>query len=96
MMFTDIFVRRPVLASVVSLLILVVGLRSVMLLDLREYPETQSTVVSVNTFYPGADAELIQSYITSPLQRAISEAEGIDFIKSNSTQSRSQIDVHMK
>ena len=95
MNFTDIFVRRPVLASVISLLILVVGVRSITLLDLREYPETQSTVVSVNTAYPGADGELIQSFITEPLQRAISEAEGIDYLVSYSSQSISTIEVHM-
>jgi multidrug efflux pump len=95
MNFTDIFVRRPVLASVISLLILVIGVRSVTLLDLREYPETQSTVVSVTTAYPGADGELIQSFITAPLQRAISEAEGIDYIESVSSQSISRIQVHM-
>jgi len=96
MMITDIFVRRPVLASVISLLILVVGLRAVTLLDLREYPETQSTVVTVTTVYPGADGELIQSFITAPLQRAISEAEGIDYLVSESGQSISRIQVHMK
>ena len=96
MMITDAFVRRPVLASVISLLILVVGLRSIFLLDLREYPETESTVISITTAYPGADAELIQSFITAPLQRAISEAEGIDFMQSWSSQSVSRIEVHME
>ena len=96
MMITDAFVRRPVLASVISLLILVVGLRSIFLLDLREYPETESTVISITTAYPGADAELIQSFITAPLQRAISEAEGIDVMQSWSSQSVSRIEVHME
>ena len=88
MRFTDIFVRRPVLASVISLLILLIGLRSVFMMDLREYPETKSTVVTVRTAYPGASAELIQGYVTTPLQAAVAEAEGIDYISSTSTQGR--------
>ncbi len=96
MKFTDIFVDRPVLASVVSLLILLVGLRSIGMMELREYPETKSTVVTITTFYPGADSDLIQSFITVPLQRAVAEADGIDYVTSSSTQGLSQIDVHME
>jgi multidrug efflux pump len=80
MKFTDLFIQRPVLASVVSLLILVVGLRSFTVLDLREFPEISNTVVSVTTVYPGASSELMQGFITTPLQQAIAEASGIDFI----------------
>ena len=83
MNFTDIFVGRPVLATVISLLILLVGLRAVGLLELREYPETKSAMIMITTAYPGADADLVQSFITTPLQRAISEAEGIDYLVSN-------------
>ncbi len=96
MRFTDIFVRRPVLASVISLLILLIGLRSVFMMDLREYPETKSTVVTVRTAYPGASAELIQGYVTTPLQAAVAEAEGIDYISSTSTQGMSVIEAHMR
>ncbi|MDH3643879.1 MAG: efflux RND transporter permease subunit, partial [Gammaproteobacteria bacterium] len=96
MNFTDIFVGRPVLATVISLLILLVGLRAVGLLELREYPETKSAMIMVTTAYPGADADLVQSFITTPLQRAISEAEGIDYLVSNSRQSVSIIEAHME
>lgn len=92
---TDIFVRRPVLSTVISLMILVVGLRAIGLLDLREYPHTETSIIAVTTFYPGADSGLVQSFITVPLQRAISEAEGIDYITSSSTQGVSVIEAHM-
>jgi multidrug efflux pump len=94
--FTDIFVRRPVLASVISLLILLIGLRSIFMMELREYPETKSTVVTVRTSYPGASAESIQGYVTAPLQQAVAEAEGIDYISSTSTQGASLIEAHMR
>ncbi|MEN3975532.1 efflux RND transporter permease subunit [Emcibacter sp. SYSU 3D8] len=96
MRFTDIFVRRPVLASVISLLILLIGLRSIFMMELREYPETKSTVVSIRTAYPGASAESIQGYVTTPLQQAVAEAEGIDYIASTSTQGTSVIEAHMR
>jgi multidrug efflux pump len=96
MKFTDLFIQRPVLASVVSLLILVVGLRSFTVLDLREFPEISNTVVSVTTVYPGASSELMQGFITTPLQQAIAEASGIDFIVSRSSQGVSLIEAHME
>lgn len=96
MTFTDIFIRRPVLASVVSLMILVLGLRAIGSLELREFPETQDTVIYVTTAYPGADSDLVQSFITAPLQRAISEAKGIDYMTSVSTQGMSRIEARME
>ena len=96
MSFTDVFVRRPVLATVVSLLILLLGLRAIGLLELREYPRTERAVVTVTTAYPGADADLVQSFITAPLQRAISEANGIDYVQSNSRQGVSIIEAVMQ
>lgn len=96
MRFTDTFVKRPVLASVVSLLILVVGLRSLTAFEIREYPKTKDTVISVSTAYPGASSELIQGFITTPLQQAIAQAEGIDYISSTSQQGRSTIEAHMR
>ncbi len=96
MKFTDIFVHRPVLASVVSLLILVVGLRSIASLEVRQYPETQNTVVTVTTSYPGASSELIKGFITTPLQQAIAEADGIDYLSARSTQGTSVIEAHME
>ncbi|MDA0977950.1 MAG: efflux RND transporter permease subunit [Proteobacteria bacterium] len=95
MKITDVFVNRPVLATVITLLILIVGLRSMSLLELREYPRADSAVISVTTAYPGADADLVQSFITTPLQRAISEAEGIDYLVSNSNQGVSIIQAYM-
>jgi len=96
MKFTDIFVHRPVLASVVSLLILLIGARSITLLEVRQYPETQNTVVTVTTTYPGASSELVQGFITTPLQQAIAEANGIDFLTSTSTQGSSTVEAHME
>ena len=95
MRITDIFINRPVLATVITLLILIVGLRSMSLLELREYPRADSAVISVTTAYPGADADLVQSFITTPLQRAISEAEGIDYLISDSNQGISTIQAYM-
>ncbi|MBU0498861.1 MAG: efflux RND transporter permease subunit [Gammaproteobacteria bacterium] len=96
MKFTDIFIYRPVLASVVSLLILVVGLRSIAGLEVRQYPEIKDTVVTVSTFYPGASGELVKGFITTPLQQAIAEADGIDYLSAKSSQGRSLIEAHMR
>lgn len=96
MNFTDVFVRRPVLATVLSLLILLLGLRSIGLLEVREYPRTERAVVTVRTAYPGAEAELVQSFITAPLQRAISEANGLDYVLSESRQGVSIIEAVME
>jgi multidrug efflux pump len=93
--FTDLFIHRPVLASVVSLLILVVGLRSLGLLEVRQYPETRDTVVTVTTYYPGASSELVKGFITTPLQQAIAEADGIDYLSATSSQGRSVIEARM-
>ncbi len=96
MRFTDIFVHRPVLASVVSLLILVVGLRAITSLEVRQYPETRDTVVTITTAYPGAGGGLVKSFITTPLQQAIAEAAGIDYLFSTSSQGVSVIEAHME
>ncbi|AEG00304.1 efflux RND transporter permease subunit [Methylomonas methanica] len=96
MKFTDLFIHRPVLASVVSLLILVLGLRAITVLELRQYPETENTVVTVTTSYPGASSELVKGFITNPLQQAIAEADGIDYLSSNSRQGSSVIEAHMR
>ncbi|MBE1236354.1 efflux RND transporter permease subunit [Phaeovibrio sulfidiphilus] len=91
----DIFIRRPVLATVVSLLIFVVGLNSALKLQVRQYPEMQNTVITVSVNYPGADADLIQGFITQPLQESIATAEGLDYIVSSSYQSTSQIKAYV-
>jgi multidrug efflux pump len=96
MKFTDLYVERPVLASVVSLLILVVGLRAITSLEVRQYPETRDTVVTVSTSYPGASSELVKGFITTPLQQAIAEAQGIDYLSSTSRQGQSVIEAHMR
>ncbi len=95
MNFTDIFIRRPVLASVISLLILVVGLRSLFSMEVRQYPETKDTVVTITTSYPGAGGDLVKSFITAPLQQAVAEAAGIDYLTSTSVQGQSTIEAHM-
>jgi len=71
MHFTDIFIRRPVLATVVSLLILVLGFRAIDMLPIRQYPSTQSAVVTVTTVYTGADPALVSGFITTPLENSI-------------------------
>jgi len=96
MKFTDIFIRRPVLASVISLLILVVGLRAVLSLEVRQYPETRDTVVTITTSYPGASSELVSGFVTTPLQQAVAEADGIDYLSATSVQGRSTIEAHMQ
>jgi multidrug efflux pump len=96
MNITDIFIRRPVLATVVSLLILVLGLRSLELLPIREYPETQNAVVTVKTIYTGADPALVSGFITTPLENSIAQANGIDYLTSSSTQSLSTIEANLR
>lgn len=96
MHFTDIFIRRPVLATVVSLLILVLGLRSMGVLKVREYPETQNAVVTVATTYTGADPALVAGFITTPLENSIAQANGIDYLTSASIQSQSTIQAYLR
>jgi len=96
MHFTDVFVRRPVLATVVSLLILLLGLRAALEMEVRQYPELESTTVTVSTAYPGADSELVQGFVTTPLQQAVAEAEGIDYLASTSSQGVSTIEARME
>ena len=85
MKFTDIFIRKPVLAMVVSLFILLFGLRAFSELNVRQYPEMRNAVVNISTTYFGADADLIQGFITTPLEREIASAEGIDYLSSTSS-----------
>lgn len=94
--FTDLYIRRPVLASVISLLILLVGLQSLYSLPIQEYPTMTNTVITVNTSYPGADPSLIQGFITSPLEKAIARAEGIDYLVSQSNLGVSTIKAFIK
>ncbi|MGD8926481.1 MAG: efflux RND transporter permease subunit, partial [Thioalkalispiraceae bacterium] len=96
MKFTDIFIHRPVLATVVSLIILLLGMRSIGLLEVRQFPEIKNTVIKVTTIYPGASSDLIKGFITSPLQQAMAEASNIDFISSSSFQGQSVIEAQMR
>src|SRR5437762_4440798 len=96
MKFTDIFVKRPVLAMVVSLVILIAGLQSIRSLSVRQYPRSDIAVVTVTTAYIGANADLVRGFITSPLERVIASADGIDYIESSSAQGVSTITVHLK
>jgi multidrug efflux pump len=94
--FTDIFIRRPVLASVVSLLLLVLGLRSVTSLPILQYPRTENAVVTVTTTYYGADPALVAGFITTPLENAIAQANGIDYLTSASRSSVSAITANLR
>jgi multidrug efflux pump len=96
MKFTDIFIRRPVLASVVSLLILVLGLRALGTLQVLQYPQTQNAVVTINTVYYGADPNVVAGFITTPLENAIAQADGIDYMSSTSTSGVSTILVYLR
>jgi multidrug efflux pump len=96
MRFTDIFIERPVLATVVSLFILVLGLRSVGLLTVRQYPYTENAVVTVSTTYTGAAPDVVAGFITTPLENSIAQANGIDYMTSSSTQNASTISINLR
>src|SRR5579884_3065763 len=96
MKFTDIFIRRPVLAICVSLVILIAGLQSIRSLSVRQYPRSDIAVVQVSTVYVGANADLVRGFITTPLERVIASADGIDYMESSSMQGLSTITVHLK
>ena len=96
MHFTDLFIKRPVLATVVSLLILLVGTQAGFKLPIRQYPELYNTTITVMTGYPGANADLIQGFITVPIQQAVASAEGIDTITASSTQNVSTVTLNLK
>ena len=96
MRFTDLFIRRPVLAIVVNLVILIAGLQSIRALSVRQYPRSDIAVVRVSTAYVGANADLVRGFITTPLERVIASADGIDYMESSSAQSLSTITVHLK
>jgi multidrug efflux pump len=95
-MFTDYFINRPVLSLVISTLIVLLGAQAYFNVQVRQYPELESSVISITTAYPGASAELIQGFISTPVQQAVSSTEGIDFVRSSSRNSVSVVEVHMK
>jgi multidrug efflux pump len=96
MRFTDLFIRRPVLALVVNLVILIAGLQAIRSLSVRQFPRTDIAVGTVTTAYVGANADLVRGFITSPLERVIASADGIDYMESSSAQGVSTITVHLK
>ena len=96
MKFTDLFIRRPVLAIVVNLVIIIAGLQAVRSLNVRQYPKLESATITVRTAYVGASADLVRGFITTPLERAIAAADGIDFIESQSVQGLATINVRLK
>lgn len=96
MRFTDVFIKRPVLAVSISFLIVLLGLQAIFKMQVREYPEMTNTVITVSTGYYGASADLIQGFITQPLEQAVAQADNIDFMTSQSVLGRSTITVTMK
>ena len=96
MKFTDLFVKRPVLAIVVNLVILIAGLQAIRSLSVRQYPRSDIAVISVSTVYVGASADLVRGFVTTPIERVIASADGIDYMESTSAQGLSTILVHLK
>jgi len=94
--FTDLFIRRPVLASVVSLLILLIGLMAGFKLQVRQFPQTSNTTITITTTYPGAAADVIKGFITTPIEQAVASAEGIDTLVSASQQNVSTITLNLR
>lgn len=94
MTITDLFIRRPVLALVVSLLIVLLGWQAYGKLPLRQFPQMESALITVTTVSPGSSAESVQSYITQPLQKSLASAQGIDYMKSSSRQNISIISIY--
>ena len=96
MSFTETFIRRPVLATVVSLLILLMGFQGLFSLKVREYPEVKETTITITTVYVGASADLIQGFVTTPIAKAVISAEGVDYVTSSSRLGLSTVQVQMK
>ena len=96
MKFTDLFVKRPVLALVVNLVVLIAGLQAIRSLSVRQYPKSDIAVIRVGTAYVGASADLVRGFITTPLERVIASADGIDYMESSSAQGISTITVHLR
>ncbi len=96
MSFSDIFIRRPVLSTVLAFMILLLGVQGIFNLSIRQYPEVEETVITVTTTYPGASADLIQGFITAPISAAVSTTENIDYVTSQSRPSASVVTVQMR
>src|SRR6266508_1435491 len=96
MKITDLFIRRPVLALVVNLVIIIAGLQAARTLNVRQYPRSEIAAVTVTTVYVGADADLVRGFVTTPLERVIAAADGIDYMESQSSLGLSTIRVRLK
>jgi multidrug efflux pump len=96
MHFTDLFIRRPVVSIVVSILILIAGFQAASSLTVRQYPKSDVSVINIQTVYIGASADLVKGFITTPLERAVASADGIDYVESSSSMGVSEIKVHLK
>src|SRR5262245_16202140 len=94
--FTDIFIKRPVLAVVVNMIILAVGWRSISGLPVRQYPRIESSAVIITTVYIGASAETVRGFITTPIERVVSAIDGIDYIESTSIAGVSTVTVRLR
>lgn len=96
MKLTDLFIRRPVLALVVNLIIIIAGIQAIRSLNVRQYPRNENSVVTITTVYVGASADLVRGFVTVPLERAIAAADGIDYLQSESTLGLSTINARLK
>jgi multidrug efflux pump len=96
MKITDLFIRRPVLALVVNLIIIIAGLQAIRTLNVRQFPRSENAAVTVSTTYVGASADLVRGFVTTPLERAIAAADGIEYMESQSTLGLSTIKVRLK
>jgi multidrug efflux pump len=96
MNFSDLFIRRPVLSTVVGCMMLLLGFQGIFNLTIRQYPKVDETAITITTAYPGASADLIQGFISAPIARAVSSTENIDYVTSQSRPSSSTVVVQMK
>jgi multidrug efflux pump len=96
MNFSDLFIRRPILSTVLGFMILLLGFQGIFNLTIRQYPEVEETAITVTTAYPGASADLIQGFISAPIARAVSSTENVDYVSSSSRPSSSTVTVQMK
>ncbi len=96
MSFSDLFIRRPVLSTVLACMILLLGFQGIFNLSIRQYPKVDETAITITTAYPGASADLIQGFISAPIARAVASTENIDYVTSSSRPSSSTVTVQMK
>ncbi len=93
---TDIFLRYPVIAVVLNLMLVLIGIRAAFLLPIQQFPKFESTSIGIRTFYIGASAETVRGFLTTPIERAVSSIAGVDYVESSSTAGMSQVTVRLK